>query len=262
MWPASNLGAVEGEAESDFGLYRVRKLGSTRTLVLVQQDGQEFIQSSVDLKRPGQLLLPYSRFMFASYLFRPEHEHVLLVGLGGGAMVHFLSHHDPDVSVDVVEIDPVVVDLASKYFQISPHDKLRIFTADAFVYLRETVNKYDVIYLDAFLDPLMAGTDIAGIPIQLTQIEFYEDLKTRLVPGGVVVSNQMHHGAAADNIKLMRQVFSSVCLFRAPYDQFVAVASTIVPPPDKNILHERSIQLDRRFHVDFSFSDLLAKAVP
>jgi len=43
--------------------------------------------------------------MFSSYLFLPRPEHVLIVGLGGGSMVRFLEHHEPDLKIDVVEID-------------------------------------------------------------------------------------------------------------------------------------------------------------
>ena len=47
-----------------------------------------------------------------------ERNKVLIVGLGCGSMVHFLKRLGPALKIDVVEIDPQIVDLANKYFQI------------------------------------------------------------------------------------------------------------------------------------------------
>jgi len=71
----------------------------------------------VNLKKPYELLEAYARYMFLSYLFQAQPERVLIVGLGGAAMVHFLKHYDPEVHVDVVEIDPAVVKIAAEYFE-------------------------------------------------------------------------------------------------------------------------------------------------
>jgi len=60
-----------------------------RTLVFVRDNGEEFVESMVNLRRPHELLLPYSRFMLASYLLQSGQQRVLIAGLGGGGMVHF-----------------------------------------------------------------------------------------------------------------------------------------------------------------------------
>jgi hypothetical protein len=65
----------------------------------------------MNLKSPHVLRFTYLQHMFASYLLQPKQSKVLIVGLGGGSMVHFLQKHDPTVAVDAVEIDPVVVQL-------------------------------------------------------------------------------------------------------------------------------------------------------
>lgn len=81
----------------------------------MKDSGQEAVETKVDLEKPHELLAPYSHCMFLSYVFRPKQENVLIVGLGGGAMVHFLRHYDPQVKIDVVEIDAVVVGIADQY---------------------------------------------------------------------------------------------------------------------------------------------------
>src|SRR5436309_2619866 len=144
---------TEYTVKSDYSRIRVTREGNVRTLWFIRDNGDEVIESQQDLARPHELLLDYTRFMFLSYLFRPKQEKVLIVGLGGGSMVHFLKHYDPKVKVDVVEIDPAIVKLADKYFGVRTGGNITIHTQDAFQFLKTTKDKYDVIYMDAFLKP-------------------------------------------------------------------------------------------------------------
>jgi spermidine synthase len=132
-------------------------------MLFVRDNGQEVLESRIDLGQPHVFQYEYPRFLVANYLLRPHPKSVLIVGLGGGAMVHFLRRIDPGLRIDVVEIDPVVVRLADRYFDIRAGDGVSIITADGLKFLTETRNRYDVIYLDAFLKPA-AGTDATGAP--------------------------------------------------------------------------------------------------
>ena len=145
-------GAVEYDVKSDFSHIRIRKQDSIRTLLFVGQYGDEVVESALDLNRPHYLLVPYSRTMFASYLFKRSQQRVMIVGLGGGSMVHFLRRHAPKLQIDVVEIDPAIVKVADEYFGIRAGGNLRIITADGVEHLATTPEHYDVIYMDAFLE--------------------------------------------------------------------------------------------------------------
>src|SRR5262249_44444221 len=96
------LGKTEYEVKSEYSRIKIVRLNNVRTLLFVRDNGEEVVESQQDLSRPHELLVDYTRFMFLSYLFRPKQEKVLIVGLGGGSMVHFLKHYDPKVRVDVV----------------------------------------------------------------------------------------------------------------------------------------------------------------
>src|SRR5262249_18351872 len=144
---------VELEEKTDYSKIRITKEKSVRTLWFVPEKGDAIVESMVDLDKPHELLVEYTRYMFASYLFRPKQGKVLIVGLGGGAMIHFLKHYDPQVKVEAVEIDPAVVKVADKYFGIRSGGNVNVITKDALEYLKKTDAKYDVIYMDAFLKP-------------------------------------------------------------------------------------------------------------
>src|SRR5215471_9984443 len=176
-------GPVEADVQSAYSHIRVRKLDNKYSLMFVRDSGEEVIESMVDLSRPQDLLLDYTRSMFLSYAHFPEPKKVLIVGLGGGSMVNFLTRYDPKLAVDVVEIDPSIIELAGKFFKIHESEQIKIIKADGLKYLAEAKSKYDVIYLDAFLKP-SADTDPNGVPLALKTAQFYKQIQERLTPDG------------------------------------------------------------------------------
>lgn len=55
---------------------------------------------------------------------------VLLVGLGGGGLPQFLRDFVPGVTVEVVELDPVVLETAKEWFGFRPDDLLTVTIGD------------------------------------------------------------------------------------------------------------------------------------
>jgi len=52
----------------------------------------------------------------------------------------------PDKTLDVVEIDEGVTELAKKYFNLEESERMKIYHTDARAYLNTTKTKYDVIF--------------------------------------------------------------------------------------------------------------------
>jgi spermidine synthase len=105
---------------------------------------------------------------------------------------YFLKNY-PNVTVDVVEIDPVVIDVAHKYFNVTENPRLNIYNDDARDFLTKTSNnqKYDIIVLDAFSKNY--------VPFHLMTLQYYQLLYNKLTaPNGVIVSNQV--GSLARNV--------------------------------------------------------------
>lgn len=55
---------------------------------------------------------------------------VLLVGLGGGGLPQFLRDFVPNATVEVVELDPVVLEVAKEWFGFRPDDSLTVTLGD------------------------------------------------------------------------------------------------------------------------------------
>ncbi len=82
-------------------------------------------QSVVKLDDPDHLELPYTRVMPVALAFVERPKRVLIVGLGGGTIPTFLRKHFPETEIDVVDIDPVVVEVAREYFGFREDPLLR-----------------------------------------------------------------------------------------------------------------------------------------
>lgn len=50
-----------------------------------------------------------------------EASRVLCIGVGGGSLPNFLSHHFPGLHVDAVELDPLVITAASDHMGFPQH---------------------------------------------------------------------------------------------------------------------------------------------
>jgi predicted membrane-bound spermidine synthase len=103
---------------------------------------------------------------------------MLLVGLGGGSLVK--SFDRTGWSIDAVEIDPVVVEVAYEFFGLEPREA-RVYTMDGRQYLLTHEKTYDLVILDAF------GS--SSIPFHLVTREAFGLIKERLAPGGVLAIN-------------------------------------------------------------------------
>lgn len=249
-------GALEHEEVSAYSRIRIRRDGDVRTLTFVRDNGREVVQSRVNLTAPHLLMSPYATRMFASYLYQPQPRRVLLVGLGGGAMVRFLTHYEPQVQIDAVEIDPAVVRLADQYFGVRAGGHLRVHTADAVAFIESTEDRYDLILMDAFLRP-SDDTDPTGVPTRLKTLAFLGRLKAALAPGGVVAFNVNEHATMADDIAAVTTAFGAAAVYRCPpADNRVVIATADGMAPD-DALRARIGALDARFAGALSFAEIL-----
>ncbi|MBM3334770.1 fused MFS/spermidine synthase, partial [Candidatus Sumerlaeota bacterium] len=130
------------EGESLYHHVRVTEEEGFRNLAFDRTRGT---QSTVKVSDPIFLYYVYTRLAFAGLAFCENPQDVLFVGLGGGSMPRFFRHHYPEADIDIVEIDPMVVEVARKYFFFSKEGedpRMRVFVNDGRVFLRKTDKKY------------------------------------------------------------------------------------------------------------------------
>ncbi|HKP18206.1 MAG TPA: fused MFS/spermidine synthase, partial [Gaiellaceae bacterium] len=181
--------------------------GTIRTL----RFGSSF-QSSTDSAKPFETQYPYTDLFSLSMLYRPGTRSMLFLGLGGGSAPKRLWRDFPRLQIDVAELDPVVVDVARRYFAVPDDPRLRIRTGDGRLFLAKTKRTWDAVVIDVFYED--------GIPFHMATYEFLQLVRERLSPGGVVLMNVIG-SMAGDGSEL----------FRAIYRTYRAVFPTVVIHP-------------------------------
>jgi predicted membrane-bound spermidine synthase len=119
---------------------------------------------------------PHRIAMIAS--IKPENSKALLIGLGGGSIA--MEFKKMGFSVDAVELDRRVPELAEKYFGFNP-DGINVFIDDGRHFIRTAKKKYDLVVIDALNGEVQ--------PHHLFTMESFEELKRILEPGGMLIIN-------------------------------------------------------------------------
>lgn len=138
-------------------------------------------QSAIALADPYESRIRYPDYMHLALAVVPRPKRVLVLGLGGGAISKRFWRDYPDATIDSVEIDPVVVDVAKRYFGLPDDPRLRVYTQDARRFVQTSTDTYDIIIFDCYFDD--------ALPFHLTTQEFLREVKARLAPGGVLAYN-------------------------------------------------------------------------
>jgi len=124
----------------------------------------------------GQLVDPLAG------LTRPPRR-VAILGNAAGTTSRAYEQFFPETRVDGVEIDSELSDIGRRWFDMN-NPRLHVYDEDARPFLRRIDASYDVIVVDAYRQPY--------IPFYLTTREFFENVRDRLAPRGVLVINIGH----------------------------------------------------------------------
>ncbi|MDA3873813.1 MAG: fused MFS/spermidine synthase [Kiritimatiellae bacterium] len=152
----------------------------------------------------------------AAILLHPEeHHHLLMLGLGGGTVLRQLRHFLPDISITAVEIDPEMIGLARRHMELDLLD-VDVIEADAFDFLANNPNRYDVVVDDLY----RCGDNDVERPAAVTEA-MLAGHALHLVPGGSVVMNFVvgrgHHLLHRAARKAFLTHFPSVRAVRPPH---------------------------------------------
>jgi spermidine synthase/MFS family permease len=140
------------------------------------------LQSAMYVDDPYRTRFRYTDFFDLGLAYNPGARDVLFIGLGAGSAEKRMWRDFPDLDLSVVELDPVVVDVAHRFFAVPEDDpRLDITVGDGRRYLAEDSRRWDVIVIDAFFAD--------AIPFHLVTQEFLSLARSRLSPGGVIVTN-------------------------------------------------------------------------
>lgn len=168
-------------------------------------------QSYMPLKSRPQNGPAYADYFQLSWIFNQGIGKVLMIGLGGGVVPRRFLEDYPEIVFTTVEIDPVVVEVAHRYFSLPRDERHRVITGDGRSYLSSCKDDFDLVLLDAFF--------ANSVPRHLFTVEFFREVKEHLTGRGLLGINA--NGALSGPRSMpfrtiyatLNSVFDSVYLF-------------------------------------------------
>ena len=163
----------------------------------------------------------------------------------GGAACSYpkeLIEQYEDVTVDIVEIDKTLIDIAHEHFRLPESDRLNYFYEDGRTFLNRNEDLYDIIYIDAF-------NSLFSVPFQLTTVEAIQLMKKSLHKDGAVLVNllsvssqQKNHFLRAE-LASYQSVFEHVMLLQINPDATMNEAQNFCLIASRNKISPESIYI-------------------
>jgi len=243
---------------SKYSHIKIYNEGSKRFLCFVRDNGDEVVESSIDLIHPEYLQLKYTQAMFAGLLLNKKLPlKTLLVGLGGAGMPHFSSHYFPEIEMKIVEIDPEIIKIAKNHFMITEKISKNIINDDVYTYFTKVKELYEIIFMDAFLKPSKT-TDETGISYKLKEKTFYNSLKNHLTKNGLVVFNINQHINFQKDILSIQENFESIYIVnRKSSGNYIVIASMNPEKISEKDMQSMAQWIDLDRSPNYSFRELL-----
>jgi len=145
-----------------------------------------YLQSGMLIDDPDELYFDYTRYYALGPRYVPNAKSVLMLGGGGYSVPKWLlspkSGMGGNLTVDVVELDPVMTAVAAKVFGLPNDRRLGIYHADARAFLNSLVRQYDLVFVDVF-------NSHYSIPFQMATGEAIKAMRRAVAPGGALLMN-------------------------------------------------------------------------
>lgn len=221
--PAAPSGTVVFEAVSPHHHIRILDQGDIRTLSF---DGS--METRMSLKDPNQGHFDYTEFFHMAWLWNGLISNVLVMGLGGASTQRSWARFYPHVTVETVEIDPIVLDLAKKYFHFKDSPKQIVHISDGRLFLRRSEAKFGAIFMDAYVQTRYGSS----IPYHLATKEFFTLCAKHLSTNGVLAYNVIGSMQASQPdlvgslYRTLKAVFPQVYAFPSRQSQNVVLLAT------------------------------------
>jgi spermidine synthase len=192
-------GRVIHEAETEYQYARVIEYpDGHRTLELNEGQAQHSIYYP-DTVLTGDVWDGHLVLGFAAFDEPPGR--VAILGNAAGTTSRAYEEFFPQTRIDGVEIDGELSEIGREYFDMN-NPRLHLYHEDARPFLRRIDARYDQISVDAYRQPY--------IPFYLTTVEFFETVRDRLRPGGVLVVNAGHPEGQDDLEKVLTATIGEV----------------------------------------------------
>lgn len=189
-----------------------------------------YTESGISKHAPYASTSDYTHYFHLAFLPRPEMKRALFIGAGGGIGPRVFHSRDPQMQIEVVDIDGKVLELAQSQFYMENVPQIQPVAADGRLYVRRAEDgAYDCIVLDAF--------SIGGrIPFHLVTREFIAMCRDKLAEGGVFVMN-INSAFKGEKAAIFRSMHNTVAsVFEENTHAFLLGRVYFPPDASRNVI--------------------------
>ena len=239
--------------DTQYGNVRIYNLESYNQVYRVLNVGKGFQSGSfIAEDKQNELVFEYTKYYDLMFEANPDIKDTLMIGGAGYSYPKYYISHYPDKSMDVVEIDEGITQIAKEYFyldklfeqyNLEENRRLELIAQDGRVYLNQNEKKYDAILNDAFSGEIPAKT--------LTTLEAVENIHKGLYTNGVYLSNIIASIEGEDSaflkaeVETLKQVFAHVYVVPCNYKEDLDKKQNVmVIATDSEAKIEGSLELD------------------
>lgn len=207
-------------------------------------DSGSVLQSAtyIDEGSRNELIFEYMKQFNRALQLKPDASDMLMFGGARYAYPKYIISHYPDITVDVVEIDPQAYQTACQFFyldelirdyNLNDTHRLNNIVDDAHDFIYKACKKYDIIIDDTF-------NDVEPVYSLLTR-ESFSQIKSLLKEGGIYMRNLSGHrkiqktAYLLDILKTRQQVFCDVKLVKAFFFRYARIGNYVVLASDQSL---------------------------
>ena len=197
----------------------------------------ELSQSNYNPNDIDKFYLKYMNFMYTFLCYIGKFDNILMIGLGGGQLQMLLRKYHADLQMDIIEIDPVVEQAASK-MGFSKDNKMNVVFADGSKFCKTANKIYDAIVID--LDNLSSFENFD-----------FGDIARILDINGVCTINSCQYGLISDEIlsSKLKPYFKIIKIHNVK-ENYVYICKKIFYDPLKNLINEDDTRIKSKYATD------------
>ncbi len=224
---------------SDITIYQDNEYTDREIMVY---DSGSVLQSAsyIEEGRRNELIFEYMKQFNRALDLKPDTGNMLLFGGARYAYPKYIISHYPNISMDVVEIDPQAYETACQFFYVdelirdydlNETHRLNNIIDDAHDFIYHTNRKYDIIIDDTF-------NDIEPV-FPLLTLETFTQIKTLLKENGIYMRNLSGHRKIQktpyllDVLKTLQQVYADVRLVKAFFFPHARMGNYVILASDR-----------------------------
>jgi SAM-dependent methyltransferase len=188
------LASVE---DAEGGRIVVRDRAGYREMAAVRDDAV-LVWSRADLREARRSGWFYVELFHLAASRANSRSRALFLGSGGGVGVRQFAEVYPGIALDLVDIDPCVVELAHAWYGLGSIPKLTVHVADAFDFVASAPAAcWDIVVVDTY-----GGVEL---PARLVSRRFFRSLARVLRPGGALAFNTIGPLEAPSPVRLVER---------------------------------------------------------